>query len=600
MNNPRNNSDYLVAALSAAGIDTVFMLSGGGIMHLQNAVKNAGLRYVCNFHEQACIIAAEAYARLRGFGACMVTFGPGALNTVSGIASAWYESVPLLVIAGQVRSDIIADYTKVRQFGPQEANVIDVVRPITKYARSLRPGDDVASVVENAMRIARAGRPGPVVLEFPLDVQAAAFVPSVSTGLSAPTETLDANALNAQAEDIVQAVAEAKRPLLILGSGVRIAEAKDAVRDLCQRLDVPVISTHTAKDTIDNFDPNYYGIFGTCGNRHANIILQSADLIVCLGVGLTISKTGFNFKNFAPLARKIVVDIDAGQVHHLAIRPDLGVVSDLAVLVPRLIKAASRRMRQAGALHSKWRALCNDWRRRYVTHDLAPPYADSVNPYRLMDCLSRLTKVTDTVTTGNGLDSVAYCQAFQVKRGQSTILNGNWGSMGWDLPLTVGAHFATGSRVVCITGDGSVLLNLQEMMNIGARQLPIKVFVLNNGGYGSIRATQDSLFNSNYIGVDGNSGVFNPNFHALATAFGLAYCEINSDADLEDSVRTVLNDDAPQFIEVRVAQSTWISPKASSFKDENGVMHSRELDDMSPFLDRCEIARNRADALRIE
>jgi len=600
MNKLRNNSDYLVEALSAAGIDTVFMLSGGGIMHLQNAVKNAGLPYVCNFHEQACIIAAEAYARLRGFGVCMVTFGPGALNTVSGIASAWYESVPLLVIAGQVRSDIIADYTKVRQFGPQEANVIDVVRPITKYARSLRPGDDVASAIEDAMRIARAGRPGPVLLEFPLDVQAAAFVPSVSSGFSEPTETQDTHALIAQAEDIVRSLAEAKRPLLILGSGVRIAGAKDAVRHLCQRLNVPVISTHTAKDTIDNFDPNYFGIFGTCGNRHANSILQSADLIVCLGVGLTISKTGFNFKNFAPLARKIIVDIDVGQVHHLAIKPDLGVVADLAALVPHLTESAERLMQRGGGLHANWRALCTDWRRRYATYDLAPPYADSVNPYRLMGWLSRFTTENDTVTTGNGLDSVAYCQAFQVKHCQRTILNGNWGSMGWDLPLSVGAHFATRGRVVCITGDGSILLNLQEMMNIGARKLPIKVFVLNNGGYGSIRATQDSLFNSNYIGVDHDSGVFNPDFRALAAAFGLAYREINSDADLESGVRAVLNDDAPQLVEVRVAQSTWISPKASSFKDENGVMHSRELDDMAPFLERYEIARNRADALRIE
>jgi acetolactate synthase-1/2/3 large subunit len=604
MNKPRNNSDYIVETLRAAGVDTVFMLSGGGIMHLQNAVKNACLPYVCNFHEQACVVAAEAYARLRGFGACIVTFGPGALNAVSGIASAWYESLPLLVIAGQVRSDIIADYTKVRQLGPQEANVIDIVRPITKYARSLRLSDDVEKVVKEAIQIAHSGRPGPVLLEVPLDVQAAPFVCSPDLDTSGERQAsvikpIRAQPLLDQATEIAKAVVEAKRPLLILGSGVRIAGAQEAVRLLGKCLNVPIISAHTAKDTIDNFDQNYYGIFGTCGNRHANIILQSADLIICLGVGLSISKTGFNFKNFAPLARKIVIDIDAGQVYDLAIRPDLGVVADLAALVP-LMTTAVRGIPAMRDLHADWRTLCFNWKLRYATHDLAPPYKDSVNPYRLMDCLSNLTEVSDTITTGNGLDSVAYCQAFKVKSGQKTILNGNWGSMGWDLPLSVGAHFATKGRVICITGDGSLLLNIQELMNIGARRMPVKVFVLNNGGYGSIRATQDSVFNSNYIGVDEYSGVFNPNFRALAIAFGLVYHRIDNDLTLEEEVKWILTDDSPQLIEVHVARSTWISPKASSYKDENGIMHSRDLDDMAPFLDRDEIARNREDALRIK
>ena len=598
MSERRTNSDYIVEALTSAGVDTVFMLSGGGIMHLQNAVKNAGLSYVCNFHEQACIVAAEAYARIRGFSACIVTFGPGALNTVSGIASAWYESVPLLVIVGQVRSDIIADYAKVRQLGPQEANVIDVVRPITKYARSLRLGDDVATIFAEAIAVAKSGRPGPVLLEVPLDVQAAAYSVPSTLQPDACTRKIDVSKLDASASQIVDAVASARRPLVILGSGVRLAGARDSVRDLCQHLNVPVITTHTAKDVFDNFNSNYYGIFGTCGNRHANIILQSADLILCLGVGLTISKTGFNFKNFAPLAFKIIVDVDAGQVQDLAIKPDLGVVADLADLVPRITEAIAAR--GFGGLYKNWRTLCEGWRSRYELHDLIPPLSASVNPYRLIGSLSRLTRVSDTITTGNGLDSVAYCQAFKVKQDQITILNGNWGSMGWDLPLSVGAHFATHGRVICITGDGSMLLNIQELMNIGARKLPIKVFVLNNRGYGSIRATQDSVFNSNYIGVDGESGVFNPDFQLVAAAFGLAYCQIDSDAQVDDRVQAILADDNPQLIEVRVAQSTWIAPKASSFKDENGVMHSRDLDDMYPFLDRAEIAKNRASVLQID
>jgi acetolactate synthase-1/2/3 large subunit len=384
--------------------------------------------------------------------------------------------------------------------------------------------------------------------------------------------------------------------LFILGSGIRLGKAQKAVRELCTNLQIPVITAHTAKDVFDNFNERYFGIFGTCGNRHANVILQNSDLVVALGVGLTISKTGFNFKNFAPLARKIVVDIDRGQVFDLAVAPDHGVVADVGNLIPKLVRALNS---QGAVNHAEWFSLCCEWRSKYAEIDLAPEYDRSVNPYRLMRQLSQISLATDTITTGNGLDSVAYCQSFKVKEGQHTLLNGNWGSMGWDLPLSVGAHFATKGRVLCITGDGSIMLNIQELLNIGARQLPIKVFVLNNQGYGSIKATQDSVFNSNYIGVDSNSGVYNPDFKLIATGFGLGYAQIDNDKDMATALDNILSTDTPELIEVRVDKSTWITPKASSFKDEKGVMHSRDLDDMFPFLERSEITNNRALALKI-
>lgn len=592
----RTNADYLVERLSDYGVETVFMLSGGGIMHLQNAVKNAGMKYVCNYHEQACIVAAEAYSRIRGFSACMVTFGPGAMNTIAGIASAWYESIPMLVIAGQVRSDIIANYQDIRQLGPQESNVIEVVRPITKYAKSLRPGDDIAHEIEHAVSIAKAGRPGPVFLEMPLDVQAAAF--TAASGLASGPATVVAGpeVPDQSIDQLLDAIAQAKRPLLIVGSGVRLSDSRDAVAELCRVLDCPVISSHTAKDVFDNYDPAYFGIFGTCGNRHANTILQNSDLILCLGVGLTISKTGFNPQRFAPLARKIVVDIDAGQTHKLAVKPDIGIVADLKEFVPSLVDALHA---HAPPDFTAWNALCADWRLKYEFHDLVEPMADSVNPYRLMGSLSALTRVSDVVLTGNGLDSVAYCQAYKVKKNQKTILNGNWGSMGWDLPLCVGAHHASGHRVVCVTGDGSIMLNIQELLHIGSHNIPVKIFVLNNHGYGSIRATQDAMFASNYIGVDGDSGVCNPDFKLLAASFGIAYSHISNDLECEQRLPGILQSDRPELIELQVAKTTWITPKASSFKDQNGVIHSRELDDMFPFLDRDEVAHNRSIASAI-
>jgi acetolactate synthase-1/2/3 large subunit len=590
------NSDFIVESLVVQGIDTVFMLSGGGIMHLQNSIKNSEIRYVCNYHEQACIIAAEGYSRLKGFSVCMVTFGPGAMNTISGIASAWYESIPILIIAGQVRSDIIANYSDIRQMGPQESNVIDVVRPITKYAKSLRLSDNIAYEIELAVNTAKSGRPGPVFLEVPLDVQAAEFTDNYSFLSKQNFDKTKFEVYGEQVESVLQAFSNARRPIVIIGSGVRLSKTMHFIEELSSLIKCPFIASHTAKDVLDNNIPEYFGIFGTCGNRHTNIVLQNSDLILCLGVGLSISKTGFNPQRFAPMAKKLIVDIDSGQVHKLAVKPDVGIVADLVSFIPQLLQAFQK---TPPPRFDKWFALCTSWRLKYEFFDMAAPMETSVNPYRLMGLLSSLTRVTDTVITGNGLDSVAFCQAFKVKRHQKTILNGNWGSMGWDLPLSVGAHYATGGRIICITGDGSIMLNIQELLLIGSLQLPVKIFILNNNGYGSIKATQDAMFESNYIGVDSSSGVFNPDFCLLARSFGIAYSLISSDSDCANRIEQILLTDSPEIIELNVSKDTWITPKASSFKDENGKIHSRDLDDMYPILSPGEVHKNRMLALEI-
>ena len=592
----KKNSDFIVKSLIDEGIDTVFMLSGGGIMHIQNSVKNSSMRYVCNYHEQACIIAAEAYSRLRGLSACIVTFGPGAMNTVAGIASAWYESIPILIIAGQVRSDIIANYSDIRQMGPQESNVIDVVRPITKYAKSLRLSDNIGYEIELAVKTAKSGRPGPVFLEIPLDVQAAEFAGDYSSLPKNNLEKIKFQFYDEQIENVRKAFAKSRRPVVILGSGIRLSKTEHLIPKLSALIECPFITSHTAKDVIDNNVTEYFGIFGTCGNRHANIVLQNSDLILCLGVGLSISKTGFNPKRFAPMANKIIVDIDSGQVHKLAVKPDIGIVADLVFFIPQLLQAFEKPPLPS---FNEWISLCTNWRLKYEFFDLAEPMETSVNPYRLMGELSNLSRTTDTIVTGNGLDSVAYCQAFKVKRNQKSILNGNWGSMGWDLPLSIGAHYATGGRVICITGDGSIMLNIQELLLIGSKNLSVKIFILNNNGYGSIKATQDSMFASNYIGVDSDSGVFNPDFSLLASSFGIAYTHISNDSQCAKRIEEILQSDYPEIIEMHVSKETWITPKASSFRDENGAIHSRDLDDMHPILSSDEVLKNRMLALAI-
>jgi acetolactate synthase-1/2/3 large subunit len=316
-----------------------------------------------------------------------------------------------------------------------------------------------------------------------------------------------------------------------------------------------------------------------------------------MGVGLNISKTGFNTSTFAHKAKKIVIDIDENQIIKMPIKPNQSLTIDLKDFLPNANEYfQSKSVRR----HEEWISLCRIWRDKYDEIDAQVESSQFVNPYYLMKLLSKFSRTEDVIVTGNGLDSVSYCQGFRVKHGQKTIVNGNWGSMGWDLPLAIGAHFASSARVICVTGDGSIMQNIQELLTIGSRKLPVKIFIINNAGYGSIRATQDNYFESRYVGADKTSGVFNPNFSKLAEAFFLAYRYIKDDFELNNSLTEILSNSDSELIELKVSTSQWINTKATSFKDERGTIHSKELDDMFPFLPAAEIEeiRNRAKKIK--
>ncbi|VVE01107.1 thiamine pyrophosphate-binding protein [Pandoraea anhela] len=584
-----NVSDVVIRFLEERGIGKVFMLSGGGIMYLLDALgKSEKLGYVCNYHEQACAIAADGYARMNGFGVCFATFGPGAVNALAGVVGAWYDSVPMLIVSGQVRSNLVADYTKVRQVGPQEGNVLEMVKPVTKYAVSLRDPNTILSELEKAYHIAKSGRPGPVWLELPLDMQSAEVDWDSLPHWTGESETPDQAALHLP--EILASLKSAKRPVLVLGNGVRLSGMHEAVLDLVNKLEIPTLIPYTGKDLLEWDNEYSFGVFGTAGQRHANIILQNSDLILGLGVGFCVAKTGFETKKFAVGAKKIFVDVDAGQLEGHPLKADLPILADLRDFVPGLLGA----LREYEGAHRPWLDLCTTWKTRYpmVTDD---PRVDGefINSYVFMDTLSDVAAEGDVVVTGNGLDCVSFYQAYKIKKHQRAALNGNWGSMGWDLPTAVGAHYATGKRTLCITGDGSLMLNAQELLTIGANKLPVKVFVFNNDGYGSIKATQNNFFEGRFVGSGPSSNVYNPDFEALAKAFGLGYVKVSQHSTLRDSLAEVVNTDAPVLCEVMVSPEQWISPKATSFKNAEGKIESKPLDDMFPFLPAEEIEENR-------
>lgn len=586
-------SDFVMQFLVQKDIRTVFLVSGGGIMHLVDSIgKNPDIHYYCNYHEQACAHSAEVYSRVTGkVGACLVTTGPGGTNALSGVASAWVDSIPVLVLSGQVRQDLIADYTKIRQKGPQEGNVVAMAQPVTKYAVTLLDPQKVRYELEKALYLAVSGRPGPVWLDFPLDVQGAEIDETTLEAFVPPTEEVASGWLEEQARQFLQLAREARRPLFLLGNGIHIAHAETLLRELLERMPFPVVLPNCAKDLVPESHPRYMGVFGTAGQRRANFAVQNADCVFFLASGINVTKAGFNYKGFAPKAKKILVDIDEGQLYHQAIQPDFAVQADVYAFLGELLRQIEADQLQFSP-SPKWLMACTRWRERYpIIMDEFYQDKEHVNSYVFVDKLSDLLSSDDIVVAGNGIDEVSYWQAFKVKPGQRTMISGNWGPMGWDLPAAVGACIGGGRRTICLSGDGSSQWNVQELLTIKHYRLPVKIFIFNNQGYTNIRLTQANFF-GRFVGADEASGVSNPDFAHLAAAYGLAYSQITTNAEIEDGIKRVLQIEGPALCELNIAVEQGITPKASAFRREDGTLESRPLEDMAPFLPREEIWEN--------
>lgn len=589
-------SHYVASYVADQGIDAVFTVSGGGIMHLLDSVgRDARLRVVCNFHEQACAIAAESYARVRRtVGVCLVTTGPGGTNALSALGGAWVDSIPVVVISGQVRRDLIADYGKLRQLGPQEIDIDAMVRPVTKYSSLVRDPQSIRQELDRAFAIARDGRPGPVWLTVPLDVQGAEIDESTLVGWThTPESTAEDGALRAGVSALIDRLRTARRPVLIGGNGIRLDCATEAFEQFVGRLKIPVLLTIGAMDLLQEDHPSYQGKFGPLGQRRGNFALQNADLVLSVGASMNVSTTGFNLKGFAPHASKIMVNVDPAEIEKGTVPIDLGIVSTPS----RFFAEFERQARDVplGATPA-WLEACADWRRRY------PPlvsdyFADTehVNSYVFADRLSDALGGREVVITGNGLDAWSVYQTFKVRRGQRVFTNVNFGAMGWDLPAAVGGAVAqAGETVVLVTGDGSFQFNVQELLTIGHNRLNVRIFVLNNDGYESIRATQNNFFDGHLVGADPASGVSNPNFRLLAEAYGLGYDYIRTNDDIPTVVASVLAASGPVLCEVNLSRTQTRTPKTSSYRNERGELESRPLEDMFPFLPREEVAANMA------
>ena len=587
-------ADYVADFVRSEGVACVFLVPGGGAMFLVDAFGNhPDLAYVPNHHEQASAIAAEAYARINGrLGCAVVTTGPGATNAVTGCAGAWIESVPLLIISGQVkRADLIGD-SGVRQMGPQEVDIVSIVRPITKYAARVMDPSKIRSHLEEAVHHATTGRRGPVWLDIPLDVQNSPIDPGALAGFTPPAAP--ESAVAAQVAAVMAQVARAERPLILAGHGVRLAEAAPEFRALYEALQIPVVTTWNAADLIPATHPLSVGKPGTVALRPPNFAVQNADLILAIGARLDNVVTAYSPEKFGRHAQKIVVDVDPAELAKFgansgfSLRIEADAKDFLAALLP-LAREAPARDRSA------WIARCNDWKRRYPINDGAPfPDAGPISHFHLTQALSDALPEDSLIVTGSsGLAIEFFYTGFQNKPGQRVFLTSGLGAMGYGLPAMIGAYMASDRRpFVGIESDGSLMMNLQEMQTIASLRMPLRLFVVNNGGYASIRSTQRNYFEGRYVGSGPQAKLDIPDLVALTRTFGWESYAIDRVEDLQDGIRRALDSSGPLLVDVRVVQDEGLFPKSAALPQPDGSMLSMPLEDMSPLLPRDEFRAN--------
>lgn len=594
-------ADYIFKTLADKGVKHCFLVTGGGAMHLNDALGlEKRIKYVCCLHEQACAMAAEGYARTSGTpGVICVTTGPGGTNALTGVMGAWLDSVPMIIISGQIkRSTMITSCPnlKLRQLGDQEYNIVDAVKPMTKFATAVMSVEEVPETLERAWQICQSGRPGPVWIDVPLDIQAAEIPSTNSTNSSC--SIYSCNSCNSwtkptpspsQISQLVSLFQTSKRPAIIVGSGIRNAKAEKLFLEVAESLNIPVLTSISGIDLIPSDHPLFFGRPGIIGERAANFIMQNSDLFIVLGTRMGLRICGFAYDTLARAATKVMVDIDPNELEKPTFRPDLKIHADAKDFLEALHVALPELPRK-----EEWLSYCRTVKAKYPV--ILPEHrnrTDYVSSYVLPEAIMRHAPDPLTVVTANGTAYTSTYQTIGIRRGMRMFANEACASMGYGLPAAIGAAFADSDReVICFEGDGSIMMNIQELQTLVNHQLPIKLFVYNNAGYVSIKNTQRSFFGGHLVGSDPSSGVVLPSFEKLAIAYGLPYFKLSNNQELDAKLEQVFATRGPVLIEAMLDPFEVLGPKAASKKLPDGRMVSAPLEDMAPFLPRDEFKAN--------
>ena len=576
-------ADYITNKISDMGVEHIFTITGGGAMFLNDAVlRNPKLSAVCGHHEQASAMSAVGYAKYSGkLGVVMPTTGCGCTNTITGLLDGWQDNVPMMFVSGQINSYQTMDNydTPLRQIGVQEADVIAIVKSITKYAVLVKDPKTIRYHVERAIHEAFSGRPGPVWLDIPLDVQSAMIDPNELEGYKIP-DTSTKVTLN-DFQQLLEHQSTSKRPVILAGNGIRLSGAKEEFISFIEKYNIPVVNTYLAADLLPTDHPLNIGRVGIKGNRAANFALQNSDLLITIGTRLGIPVTGYIYENFAREAKIVVVDIDENEHKKDTIKIDQFIHADAKYFLENA---------ELEYVSDSWSKTCLQWRDDWPV--FLPEHmddTDGISFYGFMKVLSGCMGDDDIVVSDAGSAYYVSSQAVHLDKNQRYITSGAQADMGFTLPASIGVSVARGGKpVIGIVGDGSFQLNMQEIQTMVHNKLPVKMFVWNNNGYLSIRTTQRKFFDDGFIGTDVNSGISFPDLSKISYAYGIKYVKVSEIDNLEDKINETMSHDGPVICEVMCKEWDEVLPTIGSKKLPDGKMFSRPLEDMYPFLTREE------------
>ena len=590
-------SDYIADALVKTGIKHVFTVTGGGAMYLNDALGHKeGLQCIYNHHEQACAIAAESYARIHNeIAAVCVTTGPGGTNAITGVLGGWLDSIPMLILSGQVRYDTTARSTGlgIRAYGDQEFDIVKAIGCMTKYAEMVTDPLKIRWCLERALYLAQTGRPGPCWLDIPLDVQGAYVETNnmLPYNPEADDMNLPPDVSGWQIQEILEKIRHSKRPVFNAGNGIRIAGAAKVFQRVVKKLNIPVVTGWNSIDLMEDDHPLYVGRAGIMGDRPGNWAVQNSDLLLSVGSRLSVRQVGYNYQSWAREAYTIVEDIDKEELK----KPDLHVDMPIWADAYKLLEALEKHLKACGEgpffRGENWLELCRNWKRNYpVVQPKHWEQKEPVNVYAFIRALSSYLSEGQITVVGNGSACVVGSHAYVIKPQQRFIINSAVASMGYDLPAAIGACIASGGqKIICVTGDGSIQMNLQELQTIIHHRLPIQIFIINNDGYHSIRQTQKNFFGEPLVGIGKDSGDLSfPDMEKVAWAYGYPYFRLSRNIEL-GGLKKILQKEGSLICEVMVDAEQKFEPKSASRRLEDGIMVSAPLEDLAPFLPREEI-----------
>ena len=585
-------ADFVVKFLEKKGIKTVFTVSGGGSIFLCDALhESKKIKYISHHHEQAASFAAESYARSKNdVGCCFVTTGPGGTNTLTGVSSAWIDSLPVMFISGQVFLDQTIKKTKKRQIGVQEINIIDIVKPVTKYSKMITDPYKINFYLQKAYSICKSGRPGPVFIDIPADIQNAQIDEKRALKYNFKDKKKKFK-IDKHVNTIVKKLKKSKRPLIHLGHGVKLSKSQNLVKKFFNKHKIPFVVTWNADDLISSEHKMYFGRPGAFGERGSNFIVQNCDFYLSIGSRLPFMVTGYNAKKFASRAKfKAMVDIDKNELKKNDLKINLKVLSDAKQFIEKL----NSKLKNYNT-HKNWIQYCVNIRKKYpILIKKMINEKKYVNSYYFVKTLSELTRKNDSIITDMGFSFTTTHQALDIKDNQNFYTNSGHAPMGWGLPAAIGAYFSKkpNSNVICLSGEGGLQMNIQELATVMHNKIPMKIFIFNNGGYLTIKQTQILGFKGRIMGADKNSGLSFPSYKEIAKSHGIQYSKITNHNGLKNKLKKVLQTKKAFICELIMNPDEEQIPKAINRRDDKGKSVPTEFEDMYPFLPRDELNSN--------